>query len=80
MNKNTTLSTEDRCKRCGVAQLVREQLAEILEQRDKVHDLEDQLICLGIRPCTRENQAVYVPISDCTKMHKKNGPPQNFNI
>ena len=79
MNTKTT-TTEDRCRRCGLAQIVREQLAEILEQRDRIYDLEQQLQSLGIRPCSKENQAVYVPILICTKMHKKNSPPQNFNI
>ena len=74
MDTKSTTTTEDRCRRCAVAKLVRELTAEILEQRDKVHDLEDQLISLGIHPCTKQNEAVCVPLL----FVKKTAKPSKF--
>lgn len=62
MNTNTTSTTEDMCRRCAVAQILREQHAEILELRDKIHDLEEQLQSNGLRPCTKEGEAVCVSL------------------
>ena len=62
MDTKSTTTTEDRCRRCAVAQIVREQHAEILELQDKIWDLEHQLESLGIRPCTKEHEAVYIPL------------------
>ena len=57
------------CRRCAVAQIVREQHAEMIELHKKICDLEHQLQSIGVRPCTKENEAIYVPIDFSQKKH-----------
>lgn len=67
MDTKTTPS-ENMCGRCGTAQIVREQLEMLCDLHVKIGELECQLKHHGIRPCTRENEAVCVPLS----LRKKN--------
>ena len=59
---NIKTNTEDRSKRCAVAQIVREQHAEMIELLDKICDLEHQLQSIGVRPCTKEDKAICISI------------------
>lgn len=72
--KIKTTTTEDSCKRCAVAKIVREQHAEILELHDKIWLLQHQLESIGVRPCTKQNEAVCVPLL----FVKKTAKPSKF--
>ena len=57
-----TTTTEDMCRRCAVAQIVREQLEMLYDLHVKIDKLEHQLVSIGVRPCTKEDKAICISI------------------